>query len=102
MEGPLSSRARCVVCQLERAALAAIDSNLSVQCAGPLSIHTSCWVLSPNLHQTLHHLRLQQAFGSVLSAGGKISTSGWWVALGVLAVQRCSTALYEILKCKER
>jgi hypothetical protein len=41
------------------------------------------------MHLTLHNLLLQQAFGSVLSAGGKISTCGWWA---VLAGQRCNTA----------
>jgi len=80
----------CLAGMLSPAAPALTDSNLSVPCAGPLSIHTSCWVQSPNLHLTPNHLLLQQAFGGVFSAGGKISTSGWW---GVLAGRRCNTAV---------
>ena len=85
-----------------------MDSNVlkPLMFSGPLSIHTSYWVQSPNLHLIRHHLLLQQglsnlcakyditywmaAFGSAFSAGGKISTSGWW---GVLAGQICNTAV---------
>ena len=70
---------------LSPVAHASIGSNLSVPCAGddfcttavkfpahlksfvsgPLSIHTSCWVQSPNVHLTLHHLLLQKGFGNL-------------------------------------
>ena len=46
-------------------------------------------VLATFAKSLIYNILLLTAFGSVLSAGGKISTYGWWA---VLAGQRCNTA----------